>query len=107
MRYEVRLTKTEEKTIETFASSPQEAAQLCENEGFKAQEVTEMIGLNKVGNEYEVSGRCEICGEHLLDENYRIDCECNQFCDSCFEEWQRSEATEEESDEADLRAVYN
>jgi hypothetical protein len=94
MRYEVELKRVEVKSVEVFASSPEEAARLAiESQcGFKAEYVTERISEDEDGDCHEVVGHCEACSKSLLDDNYRSDCEGVEFCVKCFDEWVAAES---------------
>jgi hypothetical protein len=86
MRYEVELKRVEVKSVEVFASSPEEAVRIAtENQsGFKAEYVTERISEDEDGDCHAVVGHCEACSKALLDNGYRSDCEGVAFCFKCF-----------------------
>ena len=90
MLYEVYLTKRNTKTIQLYAESPQEAVKLArqQSDGFRAEEVNEVLSDTEYGKEMAVIALCEVCGEAIIDgDKYKHDFDdCIYICERCHSE---------------------
>ncbi len=84
MKYLVKMYRCESKEPIVFAETAESAVEMCRQEGWSIDFVTELHSDGE-GETYEVSGRCENCSRVLLDEHYRTDSEGVMFCNPCWD----------------------
>lgn len=90
MKYEIRLHKTEIKTVEVFADDHSKALKLAKesNPGFTSDTVVEVLGEDEIGEEHTREGSCENCDKEFWDEDEFTMTDDGSFCPHCVEAMQ-------------------
>lgn len=85
-RFEVEGHRTESKSWECYADSPQEAIAhfQSQNPDFRADYVTAVVPLDQEAESWGVIGSCEGCSVAILDgDDYEADGDMVRLCLKC------------------------
>lgn len=90
MKYEIRLAKTEIKTVQVFSENHSTALKsaLESCPGFQGDTIVEVLDDDEPGEEHTRQGSCESCNKEFWDDDEFTVTDDGDFCPACVAAFQ-------------------